>query len=266
MSEEIRNATKNVPRAMVLSTLFNGALAIVMLIAFLICAGTITDAESSAPYPYIPILARLVGSNPGASVMVALVIILQFCSCIAATATASRLMWAFSRDRGLPMWRQLSQINTRTTIPIKSVVVGVILSALFGLINIGSTTVFNDIISLVLVSLYGTYLLACGLLLYRRVRGDISTGDLPDFPTLYTWGPWRIPGLWGIINNSVACLYLVLLAFFSFWPSFSVVTPATMNYSCVVFGAAIIFSGLYYVVSAHNTYKGPVVEVHFSEL
>lgn len=143
-------------------------------------------------------------------------------------------------------------------------IVGVTLAALFGLINIGSTTVFNDVISLVLVSLYGTYLLACGLLLYRRVQGDI--GDFPDSSTLYTWGPWHVRGVWGIVNNTVACLYLVLLAFFSFWPPFRAVTPANMNYSSLVFGAAVIFSGLYYILSAHRTYKGPVVEVDGSEL
>jgi len=252
---------------MVFSTLFNGALAFVMLIAFLICAGTITEAESSSPYPFIPIFERLVGSNAGATIMVVLIIVLQFCSCIAATATASRMMWAFARDRGLPMSRQLSQINIRTTVPIKSVVVGVSFAALFGLINIGSTTVFNDLISLVLVSLYGTYLLACGLLLYRRVRGDIGLyRDLQDSATLYTWGPWYIRGALGIAINLVACLYLVLVAFFSFWPSFRIVTPATMNYSSLVLGAAVIFSGLYYIVSAHRTYKGPVVEIEGSDL
>jgi choline transport protein len=110
MSEEIKNATMNVPRSIIFSTLFNGVLALVMLIAFVICAGDITDAESSAPYPYIPIFARLVGQNAGATIMVCLIITLQFCSCIAATATASRLIWAFARDRGLPFWRQLSEV------------------------------------------------------------------------------------------------------------------------------------------------------------
>lgn len=110
MSEEIKNATKNVPRSIVYSTIFNGFIALGMLIAFVICAGDITDAESSAPYPYIPIFARLVGQNAGATIMVCLVILLQFCSCIAATATSSRLMWAFARDRGLPNWKQLSQV------------------------------------------------------------------------------------------------------------------------------------------------------------
>ena len=110
MSEEIRRATINVPRAMVFSTLFNGLLALAMLIAFLFCAGTITDEEASAPYPYIPILARVLGSNAGATVLTSLIIILEFCACLTTTATASRMMWAFARDRGLPSWKHLVQV------------------------------------------------------------------------------------------------------------------------------------------------------------
>lgn len=78
-------------------------------------------------------------------------------------------------------------------------VVGVSFSALFGLINIGSTTVFTDVISLVLVGLYDTYLVACGLLLYRRVRGDIGVRkELQDSTIRHTWGPWYMCGGWGI--------------------------------------------------------------------
>jgi choline transport protein len=113
------------------------------------------------------------------------------------------------------------------------------------------------------VNLYITYLLACGLLLYRRVRGEIGSND-DDISTskyLYTWGPWRIRGLLGIIINSVACLYLILIIFFTFWPPFAAVTAVSMNYGSTVFGAAVILSGLYYAVSANKTYKGPLVEV-----
>ncbi|MCJ1440376.1 MAG: hypothetical protein MMC23_000859 [Stictis urceolatum] len=261
MSEEVRRATVNVPRSMIFSTLFNGLLAWAMLIAFLFCAGTITEAESESPYPYIPILARITGSDVGATILASLIVVLEFCACIAATATASRMMWAFARDHGLPNWRQLSQVDVRTSIPLKCLLVGVLFAALFGLINIGSTTAFNDIISLVLVSLYGTYILACGLLLYRRLNGDIGDDTSSDKKHLFTWGPWRIKGLLGILINTVAVLYLVLMAFFSFWPSEAKVTAANMNYSSLLFGAAVIWSMIYYVFWAHKTYKGPVVEV-----
>lgn len=75
------------------------------------------------------------------------------------------------------------------------------------------------------------------------------------------WGPWRIPGIWGILNNAFACVYLTIILFFSFWPPMTPVTPSTMNYSSLVTGAMLIFSIAYYFVRARKDYQGPIIEV-----
>ena len=43
------------------------------------------------------------------------------------------------------------------------------------------------------------------------------------------WGPWRIPGMYGIINNGFACTYVVVIIFFSLWPSGQFVDAGNMN-------------------------------------
>lgn len=75
------------------------------------------------------------------------------------------------------------------------------------------------------------------------------------------WGPWKIPGALGIANNGIACIYLPIIIFFSFFPPNSTVTPQTMNYSVLVFGATVIFSLIYYIVWGKRVYTGPIVEV-----
>ncbi|KAI4152647.1 MAG: hypothetical protein LQ340_002786 [Diploschistes diacapsis] len=260
MSEEIRRASINVPRSMVFSTFFNGMMALALIIAFLFSAGTISEDEAEAIFPYIPILARVMGSNTGAAILISLIIVLQFCACLTTTATASRMLWAFARDRGLPGWQQLIKIDARSTIPLRCLIVGVTLAALFALINIGSSAVFNDIISLGLGSLSGTYILSCSLLLYRRVRGEIGEERaLSQKP--FTWGPWHIKGGLGIVINICALMYLSILFFFGFWPSMAAVEAATMNYGSLLFGAALIWSIAYYIIWAHKSYRGPVREV-----
>ena len=139
------------------------------------------------------------------------------------------------------------------------------IAALLGLINVGSTTAFNDVVSLALETFYGSYLLVCGLLLFRRVRGDIATPEesaasLPLGKT-YVWGPWRLAGSLGIVNNIIACVYLVIVGFFSFWPVALPVTPANMNYTSLVTGSVALFSMVYYFIWARKSYQGPVVEV-----
>ena len=141
-----------------------------------------------------------------------------------------------------------------------------------GLINIGSSTAFADCLSLILEALYASYLIVCVLLLYRRMRGQIGSGspsdsedtsaiDFVSDPSLMQWGPWRVPEPLGTINNAFACVYLIIIAFFSFWPTTTTITAATMNYSVLVTAAVAIFSMIYYLVYARRTYSGPVVEI-----
>lgn len=281
MSEEVRNATRDVPRAMIVSIFINGALAVGILLALLFCTNP-DDVSSDDLYPFIPILASTLTSNAGATILTSLVTLLQLCASIGSLAAASRMLWAFARDRGVPGWQRISRVNTRTTIPYLSLGICVSIAALVGFINLGSTTAFNDVISILLAGLYSSYFIASALLLYRRVRGDIcertehdwyegrSENGMTDAATssirqpVITWGPWRIPGVWGIINNVISCAYLLIIIFFSMWPPSTPTTAESMNYSQTAWGGVIILSTVYYLVSAKKYYIGPVIEVEVS--
>jgi len=76
------------------------------------------------------------------------------------------------------------------------------------------------------------------------------------------WGPWRLRGALGVANNVTACIYLLLLIFFSFWPSqLGINDPAQMNWAVVVTAGVALFSIGYYLLYAKKSYAGPVVEV-----
>lgn len=158
------------------------------------------------------------------------------------------------------------QINPQTSVPLAAIVVVTIAPCLLALIIIGSATAFNDIISLVLAGLFSSYFIAAALLLYHRINNNIKTSsegisDAISSPGQLTWGPWKIKGAWGIANNIFACIFLVIITFFSFFPPTAEITPATMNYSVLVFGSVVIFSIFYYVLYAQKFYTGPVVEI-----
>jgi choline transport protein len=83
-----------------------------------------------------------------------------------------------------------------------------------------------------------------------------------EFPgPRFVWGPWRLPGIFGTINNAYACVYMIYVIFWSVWPPATPVFAETMNYSVVVTGGVMILSGVWYVVRGHREYKGPIVEV-----
>ena len=75
------------------------------------------------------------------------------------------------------------------------------------------------------------------------------------------WGPWHIKGVLGMLNNAFACVYLVIILFFSFWPPATPLVASTMNYSSLVTGAVAIFSVVYYFVWGKKYYQGPIIEV-----
>lgn len=125
---------------------------------------------------------------------------------------------------------------------------------------------------MVLQGFYISYLLAIGLLLWRRLRGDLdnpdssmtifSTGQVSEaHDRSLTWGPWRLKGALGVANNVVAVCYLSLIIFFSCWPSAPVTDFTKMNFAVIVTGGIMLISMAYYFAFARKSYTGPIVEV-----
>jgi hypothetical protein len=114
MSEEVRNASTDVPRSMLMSLAINGTLAVGMLLAVLFSAHDIENLllEESVLSPFIRIFRDAVGSSAGATVMVSVIIALEFCSAMGCLAAASRMTWSFARDRGLPFSHSISIVST----------------------------------------------------------------------------------------------------------------------------------------------------------
>ncbi|KAL9119505.1 MAG: hypothetical protein Q9187_003940 [Circinaria calcarea] len=199
--------------------------------------------------------------------MAALITILNICATISFVATASRMTWSFARDRGTPGWKYLSKVEPRSTLPLVSIGVTAIIAVLLSLISLGSSVAFNDVVSLSINGLYTSYLIGNSLLLYRRLTGDIKPSSLTQDTLTNTmdgdlrWGAFRIPEPFGTINNIFGCAYMIVVLIFSFFPTATNPTAATMNYSSLMVGAVILFAVPYYFLYARKIYKGPVVEV-----
>jgi choline transport protein len=80
-------------------------------------------------------------------------------------------------------------------------------------------------------------------------------------PETLQWGPWKVPGILGVANNLFACVYLVVMWFFSFWPGSVEVTIESMNFSSVTFSGVVLFAIVWYSVRGRKVYVGPIVEV-----
>ncbi|KAI1764098.1 putative GABA transporter [Hypoxylon sp. FL1150] len=266
MSEEIQHAAVVVPRALLFTILINGTLAFAMCIALMFCLVDLDGALEAANtmyYPFLQIFLTSVNSVTGACIMACVVFVMAVASSVGVYASASRMLWSFSRDRGLPFDKYLVKLTGRA-LPVNAILVTLAITVLLSLIVLGSAIALNALLSLAIAALFSSYLLVCGLLLWRRTTGAfqphynasevISPGNL-------AWGPWKLPEPLGVINNVVACLYSILLLFWSFWPQTTPTTPDNANWSVLVWGAVVIFSIVWYIVRAKNYFKGPIKEV-----
>ncbi|KAL9620522.1 MAG: hypothetical protein Q9160_004991 [Pyrenula sp. 1 TL-2023] len=298
MSEEIENAALNVPRAIFSTMILNGSTGYAMVLAVLFCLGDIESVvNSKTGFPFIQAFYNGTGSLGGTTTMTALMIGLLWCAVIGFLATASRMTWSFARDKGIPFHSFISKVEPRTSIPMIAIALVAIVPALITLIYIGSTIAFEIVVSLSVSGLYGSYFIPCALLLWRRTTGQVITsssikpinnddsespdsiplgplsladnGDPNDSTTAgkdevvqppLVWGPWRIPGILGTINNAFACVYILFVIFWSFWPPETPTTAQNMNYSILMTGAVIMFSVLYYYIRGKGQYKGPLIE------
>jgi len=112
ISEEVENASINVPRAMWWSYILNLTMGISMLVVMLFCIGPL-DGVLEAQSPYLA-LFKNTGSDATATALLVILFLLISLGNITALATTSREMWAFSRDKGFPFSRWISEVSIDT--------------------------------------------------------------------------------------------------------------------------------------------------------
>ena len=245
ISEEVEDAGLVVPRCMFWSFVFNVALGIVTLITMIFGIGDLEAAiDSTAPYLN---LFLNTGSNGVALLLSVILFLLIFSGNITALATASRELWAFSRDNGVPGSRWLSHLDRKRNVPSNSVYLTSIVCAVFCLIQLGSTLAFNIIVSLSLLGLLSTYMISIGCVLLKRIRGE----ELPP-------ARWSL-GRWGLPINAFAFLYSGFIIVFSCFPTELPVDTTSANWAPLVWVAVIIASLVVYVVHGRRKFTPPVM-------
>lgn len=112
MSEELRDASQILPKAMIRTLLFNGALGFIMLVTLVFCIGDLDDVLSTPTgFPFIQVFANVAGRQ-GATAMTSILVVLSvFCS-ITIMATASRQLFSFARDYGVPFHAWFEKVST----------------------------------------------------------------------------------------------------------------------------------------------------------
>ena len=124
--------------------------------------------------------------------------------------------------------------------------VSFMLSALFSLINIGSTEALNAIASLAISSLVTSYFVVVASILHRRVTG----GKLPP-------RRWSL-GRWGVVTNVAALIFLFVMLMFTFFPQFKNPNIQNFNWAIVLYVGVLSIAMVFYAVRGRHVYIPPI--------
>jgi amino acid transporter len=194
-SEETVSAARNVPKGIVSSVVWSGLFGWLFLAAFVLAVPNMDEAAAQGWNVFFWTMDQTVPA--GLKIALYLVILVAQYLCGLATVTsASRMIFAFSRDGGLPFSSVLKKVSPTYRTPVTAIWVGSILAVLFT----AETSVYSTIVSVTVIFLYISYAvpIALGLLAYKK-----------------TWtrmGPWDIGGWYRVV--AVLCIAIAVLIFY----------------------------------------------------
>jgi amino acid transporter len=204
LAEETRDPRRTAGRAMFRTVVISaiGGFAIFAIFSMAIPNG-VPDAFNRSESPIIYILRSQFG-QPIASLMVAIAFIAMLSALLANVAVATRLVYSLARDRMLPGWQFLERVNPRTRTPLYVIL---LVGAFALLLNFLSAGIVAQVVSIVSVCYYGTYLLTLAAILWA-----VRSGTMPSAPAgYYDLGRWLKPFAWaGIVFTLVIIAAMTL--------------------------------------------------------
>lgn len=119
MSEEIKHARKQAPRAIIMSVYLGGVTGFIFLVAACFCIGSIEGTATTSTYvPILQVFLNSTQSRPGAICLAVLIIGICIGASNGLTAEGGRAVFAFARDRGLPFSDTFSTVEKRKFVPV----------------------------------------------------------------------------------------------------------------------------------------------------
>ncbi|CAG8981069.1 hypothetical protein HYALB_00013253 [Hymenoscyphus albidus] len=251
IAEEIDNAASVIPFSIWFSTIFNGAFGLGIILAVLFATQDFAAASTSVTgFPFMDIFSSALGLDI-ATALIIVISVVNILSVNSVLATASRTLWAFARENGLPFSSFLVKVQPKTRLPLNANYASIGINMLLALISVGSTAAFQAFFSVAVAAYYSSFFIAACVMLHKRLTTPES--ELP-------WGPFRL-GKMGFPITIGALIYTFLAVFFSFWPAVTPVNAVSMNYAALIFGGFLIICLAFWFIHGRKVYVGPIWEL-----
>ncbi|GJP90426.1 hypothetical protein CBS115989_1208 [Aspergillus niger] len=249
MTEEMTHASRDAPKAMVMSVGMGAVTGFIFLLTLCFCIGDIdATANSSTGVPVLQIFYDSTHSKVAACFMTSMMTVIMMVASVSLVAEGSRALFAFARDRGMPFSGILSQVEKRRKIPIYAILFTVVVQMAFNSIYFGTVTGFDTVVSIATTGFYVSY----ALVLLARLLGYFFGHDIAPVD-----GPYSFPLPISLGLHGLGFLFL-FFAFITFnFPSDAPVTPNSMNYTSAAIGLIALLSIFTWLITARKQFKGP---------
>lgn len=248
MVEEIPQPSKNA-RIMVDSVLIGTVTGFAFLTVLLFCMSDVTAVISAPEGPLLRIFIQATNSNAAAIALEVFPIVCLLFATTGIMTTASRMIYAFARDNGLPGSSYLSKVNKPLGVPLNALILCTVADVLIGCLYLVSSSALNAILSASVVALGVSYGFPIAINMCQGRRG------LPDDR------PYKLPGLLGWAANAVAIVFVSVTAVLFLFPPTYPVTSSNMNYCVIAFACIVVISAVDYLLEGKKRFTGPKVEV-----
>ncbi len=231
LAEETENAHKVVPFAMWSAVLLSGIVGFVFLIALNLASGNLKALSGSAT-PVADIVTQTLGTVVG-DIFLVLVTFSIFACGLVIFITATRLVWAMSRDERFPGYQLFRRVDSRTNTPLTATVLcGVILEVVLAIFANQTNTLVNLFSA---SSLLPAIIYLATVILYVSTRHKLPRGE-----------GFRL----GAFEWPVIILALVWLVFeLSIFRDQSFVTP--WLYVGIMFGIGLLYFAYMLITQPH---------------
>jgi amino acid transporter len=251
MSEETRQASRTAAIGMVMSVVVSVFFGFILLVAITFAVPDVAGVTEAGAEAVIYIWTTALPEFWAILLLVIAAVAQLFCG-VASVTAASRMLFAFSRDRAVPFsaaWRKVA----KNRVPVNAVIAIVVLSWALMLPTLANGAIGYLVgTSIAVIGLY----IAFGLpILLRLLAGDRFERGAWHLGKHYKWIGW-VSVVW------IAFICILFLA---------PITPAgipgnpefdweVVNYAPLTVGGALILFGGWYALSAKKWFTGPVRE------
>ncbi len=247
MTEETIGASTRAPWGVVMSVVVS-AIAGYALLMGLVAASPDLAAAGGFVNPVLYIMESRLGYILGTLLFAAIAVAQLFCGMSSITSN-SRMIYAFSRDGAVPfhnVWHSLDRGRT----PRNAIILAAVAAFVLAIPTVWNFAAYVAVTSIATIGLYIAYALPILLRLFAK-----------DFKP----GPWHL-GAWSKPIGWIAVIWVVFISVLFMLPTANPITALTFNYASVTVLGTLLIVGVWWLVSARNWFKGPIIQGSEAEL